>query len=485
MNQSDKTIQKPGAVKKQWVKIANDMRNLLLFGNFRPGEKFTSEAELCKNYHDNVYNIRQAIRCLKKEGLLYSVPKSGTFVGKSAGEQRKDDAGFEKMEADALPRLSLLTLSSHVLQRQMWNRLNEYLGANPVGNRLEIRFTFSMDQLSGNDIYEMNYYPGYFRERKHFLNIRSYFHNALDTSKMSDDYSVPVMSFSPVILYNAPILEKMGFGMPPTDSFQAQRAYLREVTKAIRDQKMPLPGSALVPCMYLGSVLRGAFVGLLTKNATFEQFKAEYGGRIHQALAYFKEFHICDLRQGKRYVTDLREGKTPLYFCDSIAAALLSDENPQLSLEKCFLLAPGDAVVRMPVMYCVDRMTNYPVEAVQILGTFQRPECQEILSMHGGIPDEPSRHPEIQKRYHAAPGTRFEPLFSFNTPEELYVIMNIFGVEMWRIILQGKDEDEAMRAMVDLASAYLQMTQDRQSLYEQTNWFPRHNEDSLKPAPAK
>lgn len=456
---------------KRWQQIANDLRTLLQSGNFRVGDKFTSEVELCKTYRESVYNVRKAVNILKKQGWLYSLPKSGTFVGTPKTRKAEVPPSLPDSTGNNLPKVSLMTLSAHSLQRQMWYRLNEYLESTPVQNSLEIRFSFSIEQMCDSDIYEVNYFPGFFREKNRFLNIRSYFAAILDTSDMCDDYSVPLMTYSPVILCNARVLQQMGFSLPPTTSCQAQRQYLTAVTQEIQARNMPMPGSSLVPVLYLGHILKDIFVSFLTKNTSFEHFKAEYGDKIHQATEYFRQFHICDIKQGKKYTSDFIQEKTPFYFCDSVAAALMIDEYPHLDLAKRFLLTPGDAVCRMPIMYCVDRMTPYPVEAIQLLHTCQQPEVQEILTMHGAIPAKPALHPKMLSEYDADASLKFEPLLNFSSAEEQYVIMNIINIEMWKIILQGKNEDDALRDILSLAPSYLQLSLDKQSAQAQKNWF--------------
>lgn len=63
-----------------YLQMVNILRDSIASGEFRPGERLPSEAQLCRRYHVSRMTARQAIGILLKEGLVTSVQGLGTFV---------------------------------------------------------------------------------------------------------------------------------------------------------------------------------------------------------------------------------------------------------------------------------------------------------------------------------------------------------------------------------------------------------------------
>jgi len=69
--------------------MADWLRERILAGDFEPGtEPFPSEPALCEMFGVSVDTARAAKRALRQEGLIYTVPKRGTYVRRRRGGRR-------------------------------------------------------------------------------------------------------------------------------------------------------------------------------------------------------------------------------------------------------------------------------------------------------------------------------------------------------------------------------------------------------------
>jgi DNA-binding GntR family transcriptional regulator len=69
--------------------VIDAIRDAVIEGKFKPGEKIP-EQDLAEQLGVSRTPIREAIRILEQQGLLYIVPKSGTFVTEVDPEDLKD-----------------------------------------------------------------------------------------------------------------------------------------------------------------------------------------------------------------------------------------------------------------------------------------------------------------------------------------------------------------------------------------------------------
>ena len=70
-----------------YVQIKDQLRQRILEGDFKPHERLPSENELMKAFGVSRITIRQALRDLHSEGLVFSAQGKGTFVSKPKAEQ--------------------------------------------------------------------------------------------------------------------------------------------------------------------------------------------------------------------------------------------------------------------------------------------------------------------------------------------------------------------------------------------------------------
>ncbi len=70
-----------------YYRVREDLRELIVSGEFKPGDRVSSERELCEQHGVSSITVKRAVLDLVREGLLYRVPGKGTFVSQPKMER--------------------------------------------------------------------------------------------------------------------------------------------------------------------------------------------------------------------------------------------------------------------------------------------------------------------------------------------------------------------------------------------------------------
>ena len=70
--------------------VVQQIRELIIAGRVRPGDRFPSERELCKALSVGRSTLREAMRALEALGLVHVVPGQGTFLVELPGAHEGD-----------------------------------------------------------------------------------------------------------------------------------------------------------------------------------------------------------------------------------------------------------------------------------------------------------------------------------------------------------------------------------------------------------
>ncbi len=82
----------------KYLQLEEYIKDRILTGNFKTGEKISSESELAKQFNLSRLTVRTAISNLVKSGLLYTVQGKGTYVAEGTSSKTKTQLiGFATM----------------------------------------------------------------------------------------------------------------------------------------------------------------------------------------------------------------------------------------------------------------------------------------------------------------------------------------------------------------------------------------------------
>lgn len=108
-------------------RIEQDILSKMESGVLKPNDRLQSETQLAALYGIGLYDVRLALRRLKKQGYLHSRAKSGVFVAETApgGFSKTVDGGFHALDITHEPTCTLSFVISGWTDanRSMWERI--------------------------------------------------------------------------------------------------------------------------------------------------------------------------------------------------------------------------------------------------------------------------------------------------------------------------------------------------------------------------
>lgn len=75
-----------------WVQIRDELKARILNGTYRPGQVVPSEVTLVQEFGVARNTLRKAIKALRDEGLITTVPHLGSFVADDPSSAGSDEA---------------------------------------------------------------------------------------------------------------------------------------------------------------------------------------------------------------------------------------------------------------------------------------------------------------------------------------------------------------------------------------------------------
>lgn len=95
--------------------IYNDIRDLILNEEYRPDDMLPSENALCARYSTTRRTVREALKHLEKDGVVYSLPKKGYFVQRPMlGTFTIENTDFVRQSTSELKDISITTVDSRI-----------------------------------------------------------------------------------------------------------------------------------------------------------------------------------------------------------------------------------------------------------------------------------------------------------------------------------------------------------------------------------
>jgi len=134
-------------------KVADILRENIISGNIRPGEKIT-ENQIANTLNISRPPIREAFRILATEGLITLVPRKGAFVSELSTREVKEIYEMKSMMESFATRLAIPTIEKKEISEldSILNLMEEKIKENNFKEiqRLNIEFHRKMIKISKN-----------------------------------------------------------------------------------------------------------------------------------------------------------------------------------------------------------------------------------------------------------------------------------------------------------------------------------------------
>lgn len=98
----------------KYIKIKNDIEDMINKGEIKPGNKLPTENELAKNYDVSRHTVRKALNILRQEGILYKKQGVGTFYKSNTNKTTKN-IGFISISLHAYIFADMLSSVDKIL----------------------------------------------------------------------------------------------------------------------------------------------------------------------------------------------------------------------------------------------------------------------------------------------------------------------------------------------------------------------------------
>ncbi len=100
----------------KYIKIKNDIEDMINEGKIKPGSKLPTENELSEKYEVSRHTVRKALNILRQEGLLYRKQGVGTFY-KSNSKKSTKNIGFISISLHAYIFADMLSSVDKILYK--------------------------------------------------------------------------------------------------------------------------------------------------------------------------------------------------------------------------------------------------------------------------------------------------------------------------------------------------------------------------------
>ncbi len=457
--------------------IATDIEAKIRGGALKSGSKLQSENELTRLYQANVYSVRQAIARLKKNHLLYSIPKVGVFVG-SETPDRAPEPSIAREQSAVRMKLRLQSGSITDDSRGFWNHIAESFNHQTPFTEVEMDNRLEIDPAALPDVRECSS-PLHFYQLGDMpaLDIMDYFRDSSGGIEFLSDIAVPFWHSIEILLFNRKLLKELDIAPPAYRNYRDQLDYLRPALQKIAaTPQLEIPGTVHQPIIRLGKHLSGLFSQINGGGKGRDQaIIAEYAPIFEEVTGLWREYRISHPKQYVKNWNLFMTGQMPFFMGTQQDIQTCRRDNPDFELGLYPMFAIDDTVGKIAIPLVVSAASEHPVESIRLVRHLQSTGIQRKLAESGLIPARDSEQKYLPYTQGEEGRIFLEVLknpseFFFRSREEHYVCMNIINVELWDCILFDKDIGEALRDILAFSRAYLNTKMDRMTMAERERW---------------
>jgi DNA-binding transcriptional regulator YhcF (GntR family)/ABC-type glycerol-3-phosphate transport system substrate-binding protein len=443
--------------------IQQDIKTRINSGALTPGGKLLPENELTKVYNTNLYHVRSAIRNLKKENILNSVPKVGVFISSTAkGKESQHVTDNQKVPDNSFRQyqsvLSFMPTYPHREYAGAWQKIIESFMEQYPFYHIEANDNFCQGTGNNPDIKEY----GNLAHQKYdmpLLNLKPFFrHNQQVSSLLLDDFALPTYYNAGVLIFNKTRMKKLKLPLPEYSTYDGQIEYLDEMVSGGQRNNYAVPGTRHSPLLRMGHNLPLLVESIVNdEHIAEENIIAEFTPVLEKIIAFWRKYRISLPKKAAASFDEFAAEGSLMYmgFCDDIVRLKQRDVAFEWGAYPFFNL--DGYLLKYPLIAALSQTTHFQVEGIRFLLHIQNLESQKLFAELGCIPtreDALSFNPYLgdEKFKNAIING---PVIFFKNPQMQYLCINIINIELWNCILHDKPCAEALNDSIMLGRAYL------------------------------
>lgn len=422
---------------------------------FPADAKLPTVREIALSLNTTIVPVQRAILELAGEGVLYTRPRAGVFVGKEAPaiEPGAPPPGASPFSADCL----FATDSALPFQRQFWQELASGFQQRYRHTRIDIRYApDSPHRNEGMDAYERSGWSRHWRPGGDDVLPLEDFAEAGRTGPAVARRFVPLYYRTHLLFFNRNLLRSLGLPLPDFTSFAQQADYLRELAPRLAAAGLePHPASIQEPITMLGASL-DLFLELVRQPAAARAPAAV--ARVEADIVRLVDF-CCGLRWDDPSLSRadaFLAGRCPFYLGYSVDFWTARVQPPPFDWGAYPMLRLDDTFTLCPIVGALNRNAAHPVEALRFLAYLGEPGAQRRLVETGNFaatldPLPPFAGDPDWLRETLA---RTRPLYLIDR-EDYYLAINVLNGELSPAVHAECPGSDSLRQAYGMGSSYL------------------------------
>jgi ABC-type glycerol-3-phosphate transport system substrate-binding protein len=415
----------------------------------------------------SLVTTQRAMTELTKNGILYSKPRAGIFVGakQTAESEQQKEAALRPASPQARhpfqTSFDFATDSAAPHQRRFWRELTDLFGKQYPNALPRLHFTSGdLEKEKPLDVYERyTWKRSWGDESDGVLDLAGFAGKLLPLSPTGEGL-LPLYHRTYFLFFNRSLLEQHGLPLPAFKTFAGQSKYLADLAPRLTDLGFdPKPYSIQEPVTLFGGEI--AKFSLLLETEGKDAAASEDLLEATKKLVSFCRLVRYSVENQDDWIgahDEFLKGTVPFFLGYSVDYWEFSQKKLPFSLGAYPTLCCDDSLFLWTRVGAIAGQSEHPVESLNFLLFLLRPEIQQRFAATGnfGASRSENIHPET-----TADPAWLSQIFNKSVPfhlatrERYYTAVNVLGSEIWRSLLQDVSAAETLERALHLGRSYM------------------------------
>lgn len=439
-----------------------------LFKKQKPGTRLPSIRQLAAALETTSVPVQKVINQLTADGIVYVKPRSGIIAGPAPESPSKGNiASIEAVLKNEL-RIGADTRTCR-LQQEYWQvARDDFCQTNPFMN---VRFDYNylhLDDPYYFDVMEVNGVTMCKElDGQKLLSLNDF----IDEQNGSDGMATLALSVyyhTAYFFYNKSLMKRYMLPLPEYRSFYEQVQYIERLKKALQacvgNYKLY---STLQPFVFLGDTLSSMISEIKSRSMFYSLSERKlYLNSLSGLVKLYKllndhGFDDVSAMQERYFINRKAIG----FIGQSLNANSLKSQTLAFDWEAYPFYCVDNTCLKIPMQTVILQNTKKPVESVRFIQQMLSDKVQQLIGQSGSVPLDMSEFSFLSPKVKEIFNEGFEASSSLiiNSPEKLYLALNIINSELWNCILNCTESEVALKHIRAYGTGYMKQIRREQA----------------------